>query len=99
MRGIFPQGANENLGDYIDAGLPNITGSIYRMASKGSIGESGALYGDWSRDISIAVASGADYRCVMNFNASRSSAIYGNADTVQPPAITVNFFVQYAQER
>ena len=32
----------------------------------------------------------------LNLNASRSSKIYGNSTTVQPPAVTVRYFIRAA---
>ena len=30
----------------------------------------------------------------INFNASRCSSIYGNSTTVQPPAVTVRYYIR-----
>ena len=32
---------------------------------------------------------------VISFNASRSSSIYGNSTTVQPPALTMRYIIKY----
>lgn len=84
-------GANGNLMAILAAGLPNITGGL-------SIG---ALTADASGAIR-AQSSGvkrsttdAGNSSGFNFNASRSSSIYGNSTTVQPPAIAVNIFIKY----
>ena len=37
--------------------------------------------------------SGGSYP--MNFDASRSSSIYGNSDTVQPKSIELYFYIKY----
>lgn len=77
-------GMRTGVGNFVEAGLPNITGSfairggfvksatgaIYQTASNNSEDNTGN--GNWGPD-------GA-------FDASRSSEVYGNSETVQPPA-------------
>jgi hypothetical protein len=66
----------------IEAGLPNINGAADFPAvysSNGSFQVSGTGY-TWN-------ITGAQYYKTLNFNASLSSSVYGNADTVQPQAI------------
>lgn len=63
--------------NYLKAGLPNITGSF---ASGGNTAE-GAMYVDGTR-IGEGGGAGTDYNVI--FNASRSSSVYGNSNTVQP---------------
>lgn len=68
---------------YIEAGLPNITGNInYFCAGIGS----GAFHGLSGGNHYGATVGGGGVES-FNFDASRSSAIYGNSNTVQPPAI------------
>lgn len=72
----------------IDAGLPNITGSIDNidvdMTCSGAFYQSSPGSG-WNPD-----GSSNSERRKANFNASRSSSIYGNSTTVQPPAYVVH---------
>lgn len=85
-------GANGNLMAVLEAGLPNISGSIQIGALSG--GASGAI----SRITSSIARAGTDKTDSTGFNidASRSSKIYKNGlDTVQPPAIAVNVFIKY----
>lgn len=82
-----------NPGETIEAGLPNITGevgcfrtegnysSFTEVFAKGSTLSGGAFTG--SREITGIRA---------NFNASRSSSVYGRSSTVQPPAYVVKFY-------
>lgn len=89
-------------GNKIDAGLPNITGSITRK--RGDLGESssdsfgsGALspvFNPTSYGLQNLSWSGDSRSSRIDFNASNSNAIYGKSTTVQPPAIKV-----YAWER
>lgn len=78
-------GDGTNANTTIEAGLPNITGKI------GTIGIGGTINGAFYRDGSGGqIENGGQNDYNVSFNASRSSAIYGNSDTVQPPAYRVN---------
>lgn len=84
-------GANGNLMAILAAGLPNITGGISIGALTG--GASGAIT---ARSSSVSRSTtDASNSSGFDFNASRSSSIYGNSTTVQPPAIAVNIFIKY----
>jgi hypothetical protein len=63
----------------MEAGLPNITGKINTGSGYGTT--SGAFY-----EISSHSGNGANSHTnyIKGFDASRSSSIYGNSDTVQP---------------
>lgn len=77
-----------NANTTIAAGLPNITGSFGRVASANNV-TSGAFtttsgsenHGDSGNNLGYVGYS---------LDASRSSSIYGNSSTVQPPAYVVN---------
>ena len=86
------QGANENLGTYKEAGLPNITGNV-GWTSYGGPTPKGAFFinGEESADRDGYTS----YPNGIGFAASRSSAIYGKSNTVQPPALTVNYVIKY----
>lgn len=72
----------------ISAGLPNITGSIgYAENSIGGV--DGAFYKGGNSGGNCIRANSDHYQQIL-FDASRSSNIYGNSDTVQPPAYVVN---------
>lgn len=92
-QGRVLQGAasGETAGGTKEAGLPNITGFFH--ADYKDSATSGAFYnnGNASNVKGLAGASGA-HATGINFNASRSSAIYGKSSTVQPPAFLVNIF-------
>lgn len=94
----FLQGANGNLGTVKEAGLPNITGRFgtHEGNSGTTIGLqdfSGCIYGSGDgrgyTDDGGYIASK-----YANFDASLSSSIYGKSDTVQPPAISVNYIIR-----
>ena len=85
------QGSSTNhaAGTTIAAGLPNITGTFVSGAwSSHTSYITGAFY----QTDSVGAASGSDSRQVLTMDASRSSAIYGNSSTVQPPAFVVNIW-------
>ena len=86
-------GSGSNGNTTINAGLPNITGSFRNGGGLSAFENiSGAFYGTGSNDYTIARSSGKydNQVKIVNFNASRSSSIYGNSSTVQPPAYRVN---------
>lgn len=81
---------------YIEAGLPNITGSI--KAGTYRTPYSGALYPS-SRDgayLSPTNGQTGMYDAAINIDASLSSSIYGNSTTVQPPSVKVRVKTRYA---
>ena len=84
----FVQGSDIS-GTEKEAGLPNITGT--GIAYEGSITPTGAFYYQGSGQCPTNVY--ADRR-VLRFDASLSNAIYGNSDTVQPPALTMVYIIK-----
>ena len=81
------------LGTYVEAGLPNITtGGGYPINGTRGCTSSGPF--------EVASNGEKGYRWEdsngqkLRFDASRSNAIYGNSDTVQPPAAAVNFIIK-----
>lgn len=102
LRGRFLQGANGNLGTNVEAGLPNITGVL--GASESSVKSSGAFYAIAGGD---CPTSAYVTRATKYFDASKGETktdgtlktddelhVYGNSDTVQPPAYTVNYIIK-----
>lgn len=95
LRDKFLQGANGNLGTSKDAGLPNITGSFTSYDY---------VYGNTkdsftrvisNKDSGSNIVNPTDAPYVMyNFDASKSNAIYGNSDTVQPPSVCLTFIIK-----
>lgn len=73
-------------GTYFEAGLPNITGGGLQFGSvRNSIHMYGALF---NNTLHNQRGVGVDDACGVDFDASRSSAVYGNSDTVQPESHT-----------
>lgn len=93
------------VGTNISAGLPNITGTVPRVLTCGNSSTTiDAGTGAFSEMAQVSANKSAagnsssgwwnDNRN-LKFNASKSNTIYGNSDTVQPPAIIVNYFIKY----
>lgn len=81
--------SEHNAGELIEAGLPNITG---RMGN--TDGSSSSATGCFYRHGSSGKLQNKDGAKDPNiyFDASRSSSVYGNSETVQPPAYVVNIW-------
>lgn len=78
----------------LEAGLPNITGQYYAVVG-GGITVNGAFTGSWA-DSSGQTSGGGGYNRVhLVVDASKSNAIYGNSDTVQPPSIVLIPQIKY----
>lgn len=82
-------GIRSGVGNYVEAGLPNVIGStgtgFASRTSGSSISASGAIYEVSGSNGSFG--SSSSWRVsVLGIDASRSSSIYGNSDTVQPKA-------------
>ena len=93
------KGANgiEEVGSYLSAGLPNITGKLSTIAAISVWDGKGALFAQEEdrrgQSYASADASDAVIRDI-SFRASRSSSIYGNSDTVQPKSIVGMWLVK-----
>lgn len=73
-------------GDVIDAGLPNIVGSITGVVTESSITEN--AISSTVEGTAYASGNGKQFRKI-SFDASEYNDIYGKSTTVQPPAIKV----------
>lgn len=86
-------GLRDTVGNYVAAGLPNITG-VFGLGSLAGISypypvtsASGAFVATGNSSVAnVGTGSVANKNSLVDFNASRSSGYYGNSDTVQPPA-------------
>lgn len=92
----FIQGGT-NVGEYVEAGLPNIEGRwdsnyVYSPYFEGTF--EGAFYrGTLSGQKTYQPSQGSGIREFL-FDASRSNAIYGNSDTVQPPSVVLLYIIK-----
>lgn len=76
------------------AGLPNITGSAYHLIAA-STNYQGALYYNSPNN---GIGTGSGDKAIgrtFGFDASRSNSIYGVSTTVQPPALTMRYYIKY----
>ena len=90
----FWGGTTSNVGTVKSAGLPNITGGFDADNNYDMNPTNGCFYNVWSDDWSHATLN-TGKGAYTYFDASRSNAIYGNSDTVQPPSIQVPFIIKY----
>ena len=80
-------GIRTGVGNFVEAGLPNIKGVVGKyFQGSGTANESGALYATDYVNAYGNDGSGNSGAYNLNLDASRSSSIYGNSDTVQPPS-------------
>lgn len=80
---------------YIEAGLPNITGTLADILT----GENSSVSGCFTRDyFSTGRYNGSSGQTASNFNLSlaNSNPIYGSSTTVQPPAVKVRIKTRFA---
>lgn len=87
---------NQVAGKTVEAGLPNIRGSLYSVRGSDGLSVSdGALYNTYGAN--NGANSGLSVPCKnILFDASRSNSIYGKSNTVQPPAYLVNIWKRTA---
>ena len=92
----FIQG-NTKSGTKKTAGLPNITGKfqkIYTYADQ--TGADGAFSLDANETVNGPSENyNTNKGLVISIDASRSSSVYGNSTTVQPPALTMRYIIKY----
>ena len=96
---------SKSIGQSIEAGLPNITGSYYQnnIAAGGFAGISFGGYIDGAfieyinprGNIGRYSSPSGETEIGLGFDASKSNSIYGKSNTVQPPASIVNYFIKY----
>lgn len=82
--GRYPLGATSGIGSTVEAGLPNITGTIGPIIEEGARGvyTNGAFY---EAGTGTGHAGGVDY--IVKMDASRCSSVYGKSSTVTPPSV------------
>jgi len=101
-RVLMGAGTGHTAGTTVEAGLPNITGSVGRFASGHHSNEldrkQGALsYSGQGNNLGYYSSSGSyGYGYYIDFNASSSNAIYGRSNTVQPAAYYVHIWRRVA---
>lgn len=82
----------DKVNKYNEAGLPNIEGNIGSghtnsvFWTAATVGADGAFYTSGSNYQFAAAGGAGSAPAFVSLDASRSSSIYGNSDTVQPPS-------------
>ena len=94
IKGVHPKfvAALAEVGQYVEAGAPNITGEHYEKPTKDfEVVTSGAFYKKATDSYSYtAHVSETKQYPIVAFDASRSSSVYRNdIDTIQPEALTM----------
>lgn len=80
-------GLRDSVGNYVEAGLPNITAGLNNTTWTGAAIAEGAFSSIGVSPSGITPTTGnGGGGWQVGFDASRSSAVYGNSDTVQPRA-------------
>ena len=108
-RAIMGASSTHAAGTTVEAGLPNITGSVvpdstdihFMFLSEGSTTMTDAFYntGVFSAyGTSDYTGSTSSIPKDLRFDASRSNPIYGASDTVQPPAYYINIWERLADD-
>lgn len=94
----FPEGANSGseVGQYVQAGLPNITGAIdFRGLMNNSASVASGAFRKYGATKEFE-PTGADITGgAVEFDASRSNAIYGRSSTVQPASARCLYIIKY----
>ena len=100
---LWGSSADGEVGTTKSAGLPNITGRIGyfsgdRVLKGNGMGELGAFdkYNKINSSINNVSISGTADSYYFDFDASLSNSIYGNSNTVQPPALVINIWKRTA---
>ena len=90
------QGTESSAGGTVEAGLPNITGSIIGYSDRtGFGGADGMAYMDDTQERIPSMGDifpGNKSALRVRLDASKSNNIYGKSSTVQPPAYKVHFW-------
>lgn len=88
----FIQGSTTS-GEEKEAGLPNITGTFYHDPNA-RLSLSGAFSYTGGSSINLQNEAATNTSGYVSFDASKSNAIYGNSNTVQPPALTMVYIIK-----
>jgi hypothetical protein len=78
---------------YKEAGLPNIEGTL-EVNQNQITGYSGAMTIEFGTGYVHYSGTTSGSAKKIGFDASLSSSIYGNSDTVQPPALCLNMIIK-----
>lgn len=107
LKGRVLQGADTVIGELIEAGLPNITGRFRHTTTGGEGSEVDGAFSNFPVSGVEANVGGYHPGNGVKFDASKGETktdgtlkteyephVYGNSDTVQPPAFTVRWIIK-----
>lgn len=93
---VFPEmDISKNIGNTIEAGLPNITGTQEYVFTGVDSAHTGCLSISTKLSNRLANTGSGSQWSILKFNASKSNTIYGKSNTVQPKALCINYFIKY----
>ncbi len=100
MHHRFPEGTTSigEVGQTVEAGLPNIQGAFTTIDKKDYETPQNAFALGWTQENKIAVGGeiGANFREEwITFDASRSSTLFGASDTNQPKSLRGYLLIRY----
>ena len=81
-------------GNYLQAGLPNITGTLTNTLKYNYANSTGALYAEATAQAGNLGNNSSNQRTI-GIDASLCNSIYGNSTTVQPPALTTRLYIKF----
>lgn len=95
-------GLRTGVGDYVEPGVPNITGTFIRVSYSRGAGGGGAseVSGCFTSTVGNSGCdggAGANDRGTVTMDASRSSSVYGKSNTVQPAATQMYLYFYVGQ--
>ena len=95
LRNRFLEGTTTKANTFIEAGLPNITGKHYtdNTSAEYYYSPSGAYTYIPGKNLTLEGSKSYTSGWLL-FDASLSSYVYGNSNTVQPPAYTVYYIIK-----
>ena len=100
LRNVFIEGGDTPV--KINAGAPNVTGGVdglFMATNNATIAQFVECFSTSTKNTNtsqdIGAGSGTDSIWNLKFDASKSNAIYGNSDTIQPPAIVLIPQIKY----
>lgn len=90
------EGTQDEVGQYREAGLPNIEGNVGAVQLSTNSGQSGALKFLKSKGYNWGTSDTPIwFTGTLKLNAKEYNNIYGNSDTVQPPAVMMPYIIKY----
>ena len=108
LRKRVPEGASDNLGAYIEAGLPNITGTFsvqgcdayrniatgaFRTLNTGTVDSGTSNSGGYLNRAGFDASKG-ETKTDGTLKTDDDYKVYGKSDTVQPNAFTTNYIIK-----